>query len=77
MIVADISKLPIEEVPVDKDSELEKDLTKRMPTGFSLTYPVLELADGTLLTQTTAIVEYLAETGSAPHLLGSSAFERS
>ena len=50
MIVANLSKHAIEEVAVEKDSDLEKEITKKLPAGFTLTYPVLELADGTLLT---------------------------
>ena len=77
MIVADLSKSHLEEVVVESNSEQEKELTKRLPLGFTLTYPLLELDDGTLITQTTAIVEYLAETGANPGLLGSTDFERS
>ena len=77
MIVADLSKSPLTEVVVAKDSDLEKELTKKIPAGFTLTYPLLQLQDGTVLTQTTAIVEYLAETGEAAHLLGKTDFERS
>ena len=77
MIVANISKHAVEEIPVEKDSELEKEITKKLPSGFTLTYPTLELADGTILTQTTAIVEYLVETGAAPHLLGTDDYHRS
>ena len=77
MIVADLSKASLEEVVVEQNSELEKELTKKIPAGFTLTYPILELEDGTMLTQTTAIVEFLAETGAVPTLLGSNDIERS
>jgi glutathione S-transferase len=40
------------------------------------TLPVLELDDGTLLTESTAICEYLEETNPDPNLLGRSAVER-
>ena len=48
MIVADIAKIPIQEVYVDKDKDAE--MAKKMPAGFTLTYPFLELEDGTILT---------------------------
>ena len=77
MIVADLSKSQLEEIVVEKDSELEKELTSQLPVGFTLTYPALQLEDGTIITQTTAIVEYLAETGTSPNLLGTNNFEKS
>ena len=77
MIIADVSKASLEEIVVELNSDLEKELTKKIPAGFTLTYPILELEDGTMISQTTAIAEYLSETGAAPSLLGSSEVERS
>ena len=74
MIIAKASKVNLEEIVVQKDSEKEKELKAKCVTGFSL--PMLELEDGTTLTQTTAICEYLAETGSVASLLGTNEFER-
>ena len=50
MIVADLSKSTLEEIVVEKDSEMEKTLIKQLPAGFTLTYPALELEDGTIIT---------------------------
>ena len=74
MIIAKASKVNLEEIVVQKDSEKEKELKGKCVTGFSL--PMLELENGTTLTQTTAICEYLAETGSVASLLGTNEFER-
>ena len=74
MIVAKASNITLEEIVVENDSEKAKELKGKCATGFSL--PFLELEDGTILTQTTAICEYLAETGSTPTLLGTNSFER-
>ena len=77
MIIADVSNASLEKIVVELNSDLEKELTKKIPAGFTLTYPILELEDGTMISQTTAIAEYLSETGAAPSLLGSSEVERS
>ena len=74
MIVAQASNIKLEETVVAKDSEKEKELKGKCATGYSL--PLLELQDGTLLTQTSAICEFLAETGSTSTLLGTNEFER-
>ena len=74
MVVAKAAKVTLQEIVVEADSELEKQLKAKAVTGYSL--PMLELADGTTLTQTTAICEYLAESGSTPSLLGTNGFER-
>jgi len=66
MIVADLTKATLEEVVVEKDSALDKELAAKVGPGFSLTYPALEIeSEGVLLTQAPAIVEYLVELGSA------------
>ena len=48
MIIAKASKVNLEEIVVQKDSEKEKELKAKCVTGFSL--PMLELDDGTTLT---------------------------
>ena len=48
MIIAKASKVNLEEIVVQKDSEKEKELKGKCVTGFSL--PMLELEDGTTLT---------------------------
>ena len=61
-----------------KGSEVEKDLQKRVASdGLTLTYPVLETADGDLITQSLAICHFLAATGSSPSLIGTTAWEES
>ena len=74
MVVAKAAKVDLKETVVEADSELEKQLKGKAVTMYSL--PMLELDDGTTLTQTTAICEYIAETGSTPSLLGTNEFER-
>ena len=61
-----------------KGSDVEKDLQKKVAAlGLTLTYPVLETAEGDLITQSFAISQFLAATGSSPSLNGSSAWEES
>ena len=48
MIIAQASKIPLEEIVVEKDSELENALKTKGDTQFSL--PMLELDDGDILT---------------------------
>ena len=56
MIAAAMAKTKVTEQVVDKDSDVEKQLTNRLAdSGFVLSYPVLETADGVLLTQVSAI----------------------
>ena len=78
MIVAKMSKIQVAEEEVAKGSEVEKDLQKRVAgDGLTLTYPVLETADGDLITQSLAICQFLAAMGSSPSLIGTTAWEES
>lgn len=78
MIVASLSKVKLTEVIVEKDSDAEKELgTKLANWGLTLSYPVLETAEGVLLTQSSAIAQYIAASGKATHLLGCGALQES
>ena len=48
MVVAKAAKVTLQEIVVEADSELEKQLKGKAVTGYSL--PMLELGDGTTLT---------------------------
>ena len=48
MVVAKAAKVTLQEIVVEADSELEKQLKGKAVTGYSL--PTLELDDGTTLT---------------------------
>ena len=76
MIIAQAAKIQLEEIVVEKGSDLEKDLQKKASNErFSLPIlPMLETDDGDILTQTSAIVQFLAASG-APQLLGNNAAE--
>ena len=77
MIVAKMSKIDVQELVVSKGSQEEKDLQSRLAQdGFSLTFPVLETQEGDLISQSTAICQFIATVGSSPDLNGSSAAEQ-
>lgn len=67
--------LPLEEVPVNlaKGEQRSPEHLARNPRGA---LPVLELDDGSFLTESLAIVEYLEELHPEPPLIGRSALER-
>jgi len=44
--------------------------------GLALTYPVLETAEGDLITESPAICQLLASMGSAGHLTGTTPVEQ-
>lgn len=75
-LALDYKKIPFEAIPVNLlngESESEAHL-KRSPAGF---VPVLELADGTCLTESLAIIRYLEETHpKSPSLLPGSPIDR-
>ena len=75
MIVAKASGIVLTESDATK-SGAEADLIQRVQQdGLSLTYPCLETEDGDLITETPAICQFLAASGSAPHLMGSNPAE--
>lgn len=67
--------IPLEEVPVNLvlGEQRKPEHRARNPLG---TLPVLELDDGSFLTESLAIIEYLEELHPAPPLLGREALER-
>ena len=67
--------LDIERVLVDftQGEQRSPEHLARNPTG---TLPVLELDDGTFLTESVAIIEYLEECFPAPVMIGRSPLER-
>ena len=74
MIVAKVSKVPLQEV---NGKAKEADLVARLNAqGMTLTYPCLETGEGDLITETPAICQFLSASGSAAHLMGSSALEQ-
>ena len=51
MIVAKLSSISLDEEVVAKDSDTEKDLSKKLASsGLQLTYPILETDEGDLIT---------------------------
>ena len=76
MIVARASGIALQEIDAAKSGE-EAGLIQRMQAeGLPLTYPVLETDEGDLITESTAICQFLAAVGSAQHLCGSSPMEQ-
>lgn len=69
------AELPVEEVRVDlrRGEQREPEHLQRNPLGR---LPVLELEDGSYLTESLAIIEYLEERVPEPPLLGADALER-
>src|SRR5215510_4688301 len=66
-------KLPIEEVDIMSGKNRTPEFLKRNPLGG---LPVLELDDGSHLTESLAIMEYLEELHPKPSLLGNTPLER-
>jgi glutathione S-transferase len=68
-------EIAIEQVPVDvrKGEQRSPEHLARNPFGR---LPVLELDDGTYLTESLAIIEYLEETHPIPNMLGRTPVER-
>ena len=74
-IVLNLKELDYENIPVNlaKGEQKSADHLARQPQG---SVPVLELDDGTLLTQSIAVCEYLDETHPEPPLLPRGPVER-
>jgi glutathione S-transferase len=65
--------LPRESLDIMKGENRGADFIARNPTGST---PALELDDGSIVAEITAIAEYLEELHPAPALIGSTAAER-
>jgi len=65
--------LPMEDIDIMAGVNRQADYLKKNPSGQS---PCLELDDGTLIAEITAICEYLDEVGSGPSLVGETPEER-
>jgi glutathione S-transferase len=66
-------KVPIEEVNIITGENRSPEFLAKNPLGG---LPVLELDDGSYLTESLAIIEYLEETQPTPSLLGTNPIER-
>jgi glutathione S-transferase len=66
-------QLPMVEVDIRGGENRQPAYLGKNPTG---TCPALELDDGSILAEITAICEYLDETGSGPSLIGDTPEER-
>jgi len=65
--------IPLEEVDIMGAANRQADYVKKNPGGQ---LPALELDDGTVIAETTAICEYLEELHPSPALIGSTPEER-
>ena len=74
MIVAAMCGTKIEEVVVEKGSDLEKNLLKRTVQG---TYPMLEIDANTIIFDSVAIASYIARSTGNDSLIGADDFEQS
>ena len=74
MIVAAMCGTKIEEVVVEKGSDLEKNLLKRTLQG---TYPMLEIDANTIIFDSVAIASYIARSTGNDSLIGADDFEQS
>ena len=74
MIVAGLCGTKLEEIVVEKSSELEKKLINQ--TNQS-SYPVLEIDSNTFLFDSFAIAAYIARSSGNDQLLGGNDFEQS
>ena len=72
MIVAAMCGTSLEEVVVEKGSDLEKALMKRTVQG---TYPMLEIDANTIIFDSVAIASYIARSTGNDSLMGSDDFE--
>jgi len=73
MIVANLCGIKLEECVVPKDSDLEKVILKR---ACQSTFPILEIDQNTLISDSFAIATYLARSSRNEKLLGSNDFEQ-
>ena len=65
--------LPVEEVDIQSGINREADFLKKNPSGQC---PALEMDDGSILAEITAICEYLEDKYPSPALIGSNAEEK-
>jgi glutathione S-transferase len=72
MIVADLAGVQLQEVIVQKGSDLEKQIEKKNPIG---TFPVLEIDDNTFLSDSAAIANFIVRKSGKTSLLGADEFE--
>lgn len=66
-------EVPLEQIDILKGENRQADYLGKNPTGTS---PALELDDGTVLSEITAICEYLDEVNGNTELVGTSAEQR-
>src|SRR5437588_9617585 len=66
-------KVPVESVNIVTGENRTPEFLKRNPLGG---LPVLELDDGSYLTESLAIIEYFEELHPQPAMIGTSALER-
>ncbi|MEO8601457.1 MAG: glutathione S-transferase family protein [bacterium] len=66
-------EIPVEQVDVMNGANRKPDFLQKNPLGG---LPVLQLDDGSHLTESLAIIEYLEELHPTPPMLGTSAVER-
>ena len=66
-------KIPVEPVNIVTGENRTPEFLKKNPLGG---LPVLELDDGSYLTESLAIIEYLEELHPSPPMIGTSALER-
>jgi len=72
MIVANLCGVKIEEVVIEKGSKEEKDLINK---ACHNTFPILEIDEKTLFSDSFAIAQFLAKSSNNDKLLGSNDFE--
>lgn len=72
MIIANLCGLKLEEIVVQKNSDQEKDVLKR---ACHSTFPMLEVDQNTLISDSFAIATYLVRSSGNEKLLGSNDFE--
>ena len=66
-----MSGVKLEEITITLDA-----FKASHPTSFAPTLPALEVVDGTFLTSSIAIAQYIAQIGAKPDLMGKSPIER-
>ena len=71
MIVANMCNAKIQEIVVEKDSELDKKLLAAPNLG---TYPILEIDANTHISDSAAIATYICQSTGNNHLLGKDGF---
>ena len=73
MIVANLCGVKIEEVVVEKGSKQEKDLLNKACLS---TFPILQVDEDTLISDSFAIAQFIARSSKNEKLLGSSDLEQ-